>query len=383
MAPLWKLCANGKVTEVKAALAKGVDVNGRNGGNETALMTTAGQVVCQCHGGCQEVILKLLLEQPSIKVNLVDMEGCTALHYAASEGHRDAVALLIADKRVDVNCRDSSQMTPLMMAAASNFICIVKLLLADQRVEVNHATKDNNTALHLAAKQQNTDIVKLLLADPRVDVNCKDSHQMTPLVMLAVSHGPGFGPGGVDVLKLFLAEPRVDVNLPTWAEVVDGELTALMWSVMSSNFEAAKLLLDNPRVDVSWKNSLDLTALLMVFSPSNVGHKDNMHKVLQLFLAHPRVEVNHKDLPEETTILHVAAGISTVEAVKLILAEPRFTSANALARIDKFKKAGRITALGVAAAKGNCEIFKELVLHPSVDLDVKNEKGLDVDAWLK
>ena len=45
MAPLWKLCANGKVTEVKAALAKGVDVNGRNGGNETALMTTAGQVV--------------------------------------------------------------------------------------------------------------------------------------------------------------------------------------------------------------------------------------------------------------------------------------------------------------------------------------------------
>ena len=265
MAPLWKLCANGKLTEVKAALAKGVDVNGRNGGNETALMTTAGQVVCQCHLNlCQEVILKLLLEQPSIKVTLVDMEGCTALHYAASEGHRNAVALLIAD-------------------------------------------------------------------------------------------------------------------LPTWAEVVDGELTALMWSVMSSNFEAAKLLLDNPRVDVSWKNSLDLTALHIIFSPLNVGHKDNMHKVLQLFLAHPRVEV----LPEETTILHVAAGITTVEAVKLILAEPRFTSANALARIDKFKKAGRITALGVAAAKGNCEIFKEMVLHPSIDLDVKNEVGLNVDDWLK
>ena len=27
MAPLWKLCANGRVTEVKAALAKGVDVS--------------------------------------------------------------------------------------------------------------------------------------------------------------------------------------------------------------------------------------------------------------------------------------------------------------------------------------------------------------------
>ena len=301
MAPLWKLCANGKVTEVKAALAKGADVNGRNGGNETALMTTAGQVVCQCHGGCQEVILKLLLEQPSIKVNLVDMEGCTALHYAASEGHRDAVALLIADKRVDVNCKDSSQRTPLMMAAASNFICIVKLLLADQRVEVNHMTKDNNTALHIAAKKQNTDIVELLLADPRVDVNCKDSQQMTPLVRLAVSHGRGY----IDVLKLFLAEERVDVNLPTWAKEENGDLTALMWSVMNSNLEAAKLLLDNPRVDVSWKNSLDLTALHIIFSPLNVGHKDNMHKVLQLFLAHPRVEV----LPEETTILHVAAGM--------------------------------------------------------------------------
>ena len=108
-----------------------------------------------------------------------------------------------------------------------------------------------------------------------------------------------------------------------------------------------------------------------------------MHKVLQLFLAHPKVEVNYKDLPAKTTILHVAAGFSTVEAVKLILAESRFTSANALAPIDEFKKAGRITALGVAAAKGNCEIFKELVLHSSIDLDVKNEEGLDVDAWLK
>ena len=214
MAPLWKLCAHGKVTEVKAAIAKGVDVNGRRGGNETALMTTAGQVMCECHSGCQEVILKLLLEQPSIKVNLVDMEGCTALHYAASEGHRDAVALLIADKRVDVNCKDSSQMTPLMMAADSNFICIVKLLLADQRVEVNHVTKDNNTALHIAAKRQNTSIVELLLADPRVDVNCKDSQQLTPLVKLTVAYGPGY----VDVLKLFLAESRVDVNLPTMDE---------------------------------------------------------------------------------------------------------------------------------------------------------------------
>ena len=84
-----------------------------------------------------------------------------------------------------------------------------------------------------------------------------------------------------------------------------------------------------------------------------------------------------------TTILHVAAGITTVEAVKLILAEPRFTSANALAPIDEFKKAGRISALGVAAAKGKCEIFKEMVLHPSIDLDVKNEVGLNVDDWLK
>ena len=267
MAPLWKLCANGKVTEVKAALAKGADVNGRNGGNETALMSTAGQVVCQCHGGCQEVILKLLLEQPSIKVNLVDMEGCTALHYAASEGHRNAVALLIAD-------------------------------------------------------------------------------------------------------------------LPTWAEVVDGELTALMWSVMSSNFEAAKLLLDNPRVDVSWKNSLGLSALHMAFSPPASGRKNSM-KVLQLLLAHPRVDVNYKDLPGMTNALHVAAGFCTVEAVKLILAEARFTSANALAEIEEFGKAGRISALGVAAAKGKCEIFKELVLHPSIDLDVKNEEGLDVDDWVK
>ena len=378
MAPLWRLCVHGKVTEVKAAIAKGVDVNGRRGGNETALMTTAGQVMCECHSGCQEVILKLLLEQPGIQVNLADMEGCTALHYAASEGSRNAVALLIADKRVDVNCKDSSQMSPLMMAADSNFIGIVKLLLTDQRVEVNAATKDGETALHLAAKSENTGIVKLLLANPRVDVNCKDSYQMTPLAQLAICNDPGY----VDMLKLFLAEERVDVNLPSWAEETKAELTALMWSVSASNFEATKLLLDNPRVEVSWKNSLGQDVFNMVVSPSVYGRKEDM-KVLQLFLAHPRVDVNYRILQQGPTMLHVAAGFSTVEAVKLILAEPRFTSANALAPIEEFKKMGCITALGVAAAKGNCEIFKELVLHPSIDLDVKNEEGMDVDAWLK
>ena len=296
MSLLRRLCSLGLVEEVRAALDRGEDVNHQNLKNETVLMYTAAMCIEN-----QIPILRLLLEQPLIEVNLTDDGGLTALHMATGNGNTEAVKILLADERVDVNCKDSVHRTPLIMASQNvTRIGIFKLFLAEQRVDVN--------------------------------------------------------------FNLETANPEL------------GDTTVLMCSTWSSNVEAVELLLDHPRVDVNWMNSCGTSALhVAAVKASNL-------MLLKLFLAHQRVDVNCKCDPFGT-VLHVAAANNNVEAVKLILAESRFTSANELgvAQDPDPDKVYVFTAVTTAASKGNWEVLKELVHRPNIDLGVKDNNGLGLD----
>ena len=256
---------------------------------------------------------------------------------------------------IDVNTENGDKQTGLMSAAASctteDHVAILKILLATPSIEVNKADKKGYTALVHATGEGHISAVKLLLADQRVDVNCKNS----PLVLAAARTE------NIDIFKLLLADGRVDVNQR------NGNITPLINSSCNSNVAAAELLLDDPRVKVNWINSKGVSAL-----HAAVTHK----QTLQLFLAHPRVDVNCKLGPHGTTILHLAAAKNNGEAVKLILADSRFSSANA------FDGEGG-TAVTIAACKGNWEVLEELVHHPRIDLDVKQEDGLTIDDILR
>ena len=86
--------------------------------------------------------------------------------------------------------------------------------------------------------------------------------------------------------------------------------------------------------------------------------------MLQLLLAHPRVDVNCKGGARGANILHAAVAFyNDTEVVKLILREPRFTSANVLDEMG-------CTAVTAAMFEGKWDALKELVHHPSVDLGV-------------
>ena len=175
-------------------------------------------------------------------------------------------------------------------------------------------------------------------------------------------------PDNFDIFKLLMSEPRVDVN---WASSYGGGRTALMSSSLHSNVKAAKLLLDDPRVDVNWMNSMGLSGLHHAAAdPRSNG------KIMELFLAHPRVDVNCKSGPMGKTVLHWAVANNNLGAVKLILAEPNFNSANALA---KFKTNVASTAVCMAVAMCNWDVLKELVHHPSVDPNVKDKDGMGMD----
>ena len=59
-----------------------------------------------CQNGHKDVV-KLLLENSDIEVNVIGNEGWTASMIACSEGHKDIVQLLMdhSDKSIDLNAK--------------------------------------------------------------------------------------------------------------------------------------------------------------------------------------------------------------------------------------------------------------------------------------
>ena len=90
MSRLLELCRDGKLAEVRAALARGEDVNSKNSYGRTALMWA----VWFKHNS----IVKLLLDQPAVDVNVKDKWGQTALHRAAYVNNAEGARMLLLHK---------------------------------------------------------------------------------------------------------------------------------------------------------------------------------------------------------------------------------------------------------------------------------------------
>ena len=78
-------------------------------------------------------VLKLLLADKRLDLNMTTQQGATALIYACLKGHAPVVALLLADERVDPNVTTQSGYTALTCAAGQGDVPVVELLLADHR----------------------------------------------------------------------------------------------------------------------------------------------------------------------------------------------------------------------------------------------------------
>ena len=172
------LCALGQVERVKTALARGPgeDVNSRNKYYHTVLMCTA-RYPSENHIS----ILRLLLEQPLIDLNLTDEKGNTALMFAAHFENIEAVRLLLEQPSIEVNLEDISGHTALHLATVKGNIDAVKLLLVNERVNVNSQNVKRLTALMRAAArstENHVSILRLLLEQPSLEVNLANEEWM-------------------------------------------------------------------------------------------------------------------------------------------------------------------------------------------------------------
>ena len=143
-----------------------------------------GEIDNAAKNGDLEKVKALLKYNPDL-VNSKNQYGDTPLHWAAGEGHKDIVALLLADK-ADVNATGIYGYTPLHWAAQLGYTDVAELLLA-HGANVNARDGNRDTPLFEAAEYGNTDVAELLLAHG-AEVNVTNVEGFTPL-RLATMHG--------------------------------------------------------------------------------------------------------------------------------------------------------------------------------------------------
>ena len=224
--PLYGAAASGRKDLVELLIANKADVNAFNQGftplhaavlnhhKEVADLLLANNAELNIDdaaaGGYLEQAKALLKDHPELALTQ-NREGWTPLHFAARNGHKDLVELLLAYKP-DVNAKDSIGMTPLQVACSfsttprpngseqwatkADYEGIAELLIANG-ADIKGGYQYGMTALHNAASAGFPNAVKALL-DRNANINARDNLGRTPLDMAAAR-------GNRDVIELLLA----------------------------------------------------------------------------------------------------------------------------------------------------------------------------------
>ena len=99
------------------------------------------------------------------------------------------------------------------------------------------------------------------------------------------------------------------------------------------------------------------------------------NSVARLLLEQPTVDLNCID-NSGMTALHYAAMIDNVEGVQLLLADPRLTTPNLKDKVG-------FTPVIAAMRNNRINALRELVAHPSIDLDTRNERGESLEDMVR
>ncbi|ENN74189.1 uncharacterized protein LOC109540990 isoform X1 [Dendroctonus ponderosae] len=171
-------------------------------------------------------------------VNMTDVSGNTAMHYAVSHGNFDVVSILLDSKVCDINKPNKAGYTSVMLVSLSEVRSpthanVVRRLF--QLADVNiRASQYGQTALMLAVSHGRIDTVKMLL-EAGADINIQDEDGSTAL-MCAAEHGH------IDIVKHFLSQPDCDSSITD----VDGS-TALKIAMEAGHRHIGVLLYAHER----------------------------------------------------------------------------------------------------------------------------------------
>ena len=167
------------------------------------------------------------LLQTGADVNLAQVDGTTALHWAAYNDDAEAVALLVK-AGANVNALNRYGVPPLAEACTNGNAAIVKLLL-EAGADANATMKGGETVLMLAARAGNAEAVKALLAR---DASTKSRERMgqTALMWAAAE-------GHTDVVRELIAA-GADINAK-----LDSGFTPFFFAVREGHLDTVRAFL--------------------------------------------------------------------------------------------------------------------------------------------
>ena len=182
-ATLHDLSERNKKEDIKRLIKTGADINEQSSYGQTALYFA-------CENNHTEII-KILLENHHINVNLQDYSEDSPFLRACSWNKYESVFLLIQDARVDVNL-PGNDWSPLMWACWGGKTRVVQLLLSFGRyVDVNkkttrdykdsksHIYKAGSTALTIARRKSEYDDEEIKI-NKSIIVKLLEQYQSSP-----------------------------------------------------------------------------------------------------------------------------------------------------------------------------------------------------------
>ena len=92
-----------------------------------------------------------------------DNDGVTALFIASQFGHVEVVRVLLGENNLDVNLQCPDGATALYIASQEGHVEVVRELLQHNQVDVNLQFTNGFTALDIALQQEHADVVLLLI----------------------------------------------------------------------------------------------------------------------------------------------------------------------------------------------------------------------------
>jgi ankyrin repeat protein len=161
-------------------------------------------------------------------VNATQVDGTTALHWAAYYEDADTVALLLR-AGANVNAANRYGVPPLIVACTNGNAAVVKLLL-EAGADANTVAKGGETALMIAARSGKVDAVKALLVRGARHEARERRGQTALMWAAAEGHAP--------VVKA-LIESGAEMNV-----MIDSGFTPFLFAVREGHLEVVRALLE-------------------------------------------------------------------------------------------------------------------------------------------
>jgi len=241
--------------------------------------------------------LRDFLEKYPEKVNEVDLNGSTALHYACYKGHLDCTKLLV-EKGATVDSLDNDMCTPLHNAAFTGQKDCLKYLLEVGRANVSHKDIDGAIPLHKVVFEGNLECAKLIVEHGGCDINSVDFEGITA-VHKAVYNGQY-------VCLQYLIQNGADVSLKD-----NNGSSALHKAAFNGDLRCAEILIEHCP---SMINSVDIEGSSPLHNAIYNGHME-----LARYLLSKGANVNCITRKYRSTPLHFAAFRGYLECCRLLL----------------------------------------------------------------